>query len=177
LVVVACTTSGPATPFAGPSQAASASASATPSAIVTSSPTEQPAPGVTTEPTIALSIAPSGTAKPTVTSITATRRASCTSENGTATTGYIKLSWTATDTTGVRVSIDPPAPNLAYDYGYADYPPVGSAEIPFACNPPNHDASGYYHLYVVTTSHTTGYFSYRFMKIYDTAAPPTPGPS
>jgi hypothetical protein len=88
--------------------------------------------------------------------------------NGTPTVGYIHLSWTAANTTAVRLSIDPPAPNTAYGYGYADYPwpAVTSADVPFACNPSTTDATGPYHLYVVTTAHTTGYFQYRFIKVY-----------
>jgi hypothetical protein len=92
--------------------------------------------------------------------------ASCTGTNGTALVGYIHVSWTATNTTGIRLSIDPPAPDTAYGDGYADYPAVGSADVPFDCDPPTSDATGPYHLYVVTTIHTTGYFSYRYMKVY-----------
>ena len=37
---------------------------------------------------------------------------------------------------------------------------------PFTCDPPNSDGGGAYHLYVVTTEHESGYFAYRYAKVY-----------
>lgn len=112
------------------------------------------------------SAGPIASGTPIVDSLTGSRSASCTATNGTALPGYVKLTWTASNTSGVRLSIDPPAPNNAYDYGYDDYPATGSAEVPFTCDPPNSDTKGAYHLYVVTTAHEGGYFAYRFIKVY-----------
>jgi hypothetical protein len=78
----------------------------------------------------------------------------------------VHLSWTATNVSGVRLSIDPPSPAEAYAYGFFDYPAVGSADVPFTCNPPNQDPTGYYHLYVLTTLHTSGYYQDRYIKVY-----------
>jgi len=109
----------------------------------------------------------SPTPKAIVQSLTVPAKANCLSDNGTGTIGYVHISWTATDATGVRLSIDPPSAATAYGAGYADYEAIGSADVPFACDPPNSDAKGHYHLYVVTTTHAPGgYFSYRFAKAY-----------
>jgi hypothetical protein len=124
------------------------------------SPTEAPI------PTEAASAVPGSSVTPDVTTLTVVRTASCTSDNGTGTVGLIRLTWSAEGTTGVRVSIDPPSPAQAYAFGYADYAAVGSADVPFACSPPNHDTKGDYHLYVVTTIHASGYAAYRFAKVY-----------
>jgi len=120
--------------------------------------------GVPTE--AASSAGPGASLTPDVTSLTITHTANCAGDNGTGTIGQIQISWTAEGTTGVRVSIDPPSPAEAYANGFADYPAIGSADVPFACSPPNHDANGDYHLYVVTTIHASGYAAYRFAKVY-----------
>jgi hypothetical protein len=101
-----------------------------------------------------------------VDTLKAPRSASCTGTNGAAPAGFVHLSWTASGVEGVRLSIDPPAPNNAYDYGYDDYPAIGSADLPFTCDPPNSDAGGAYHMYVATTAHERGYFAYRYVKVY-----------
>lgn len=131
----------------------------------TTAPTDVPTP--TDEPSVAPSVAPSGGPQaPSVDSLKIKRYADCASDNGTGQVGYVKITWTASGTSGVRISIDPPSPGDAYDSGYADYPVSGSAEVPFACDPPNHDASGDYHLYVVTTLHTKGAYYYRYARVY-----------
>ena len=111
--------------------------------------------------------APSASRTPSVDSLKGPRSASCTGTNGTAPPGYIHLTWTASNTTGVRLSIDPPAPNDAYDYGYDDYPAIGSADVPFTCDPPKSDARR--RLPPVRgddRSTTSGYFAYRYLKVY-----------
>lgn len=162
----------------GGSPAPSLQPTATPTITIapTTLPTTAPTAGETTAPvetvaptpaeTAAASLGPAASGTPVVDSLTGTRTASCTATNGTALPGYVKLTWTASNTTCVRLSIDPPAPNNAYDYGYDDYPANGSAEVPFTCDPPNTDDRGAYHLYVVTTAHDGGYFAYRYIKVY-----------
>lgn len=174
IILVMNGSSGAVTPSASPSTAASevAIASVEPSSTpeLTVEPTLEVTPEVTPEPpteapptttpTVGPSLAPGQTPKPTLTGFTAPATASCTAPNGSAPAGYIHLTWTASDTTGVRISIDPPAANRAYAYGYADYPwpAVSSADVPFACGSASH-------LYVITTAHTTGYFQYRYKKV------------
>jgi hypothetical protein len=104
--------------------------------------------------------APAATPKPAITSFSGpSSKATC---GGFVT---VHLTWTTTNISGVRLSIDPPTAAGAYNYGYGDYPANGSADLPFACDPPNHDDVGYYHLYVLTI-HTSTFSSYRFIKIY-----------
>ncbi len=170
IVLVLNGSSGAAIPSASPSTAASevALGSLEPSLTpeVTLEPTLEVTPEPATEvpptltPTVGPSLAPGQTPKPTLTGFTAPATASCTAPNGVAPAGYIHLTWTASDTTGVRISIDPPTPGTAYAYGYADYPwpAVTSADVPFACGAASH-------LYVITTAHTTGYFQYRYRKV------------
>jgi ribosomal protein L40E len=134
--------------------------------IVTTAPTPAPTPAETPAETPAGTLEPGASQTPSVDSLSGPRRASCTEANGSAPPGYIHLSWEAVGTTGVRLSIDPPAPNTAYDYGYEDYPAVSEADVPFTCGPPTSDANGDYHLYVVTTLHDRGYFAYRYIKVY-----------
>jgi hypothetical protein len=140
----------------------------TPTEIPTEAPIATPAPteAATPDATPPGSLEPGASLTPSVDSLSGPRRASCTEANGSAPAGYIHLSWEAVGTTGVRLSIDPPAPNNAYDYGYDDYPAVGSTDVPFTCDPPTSDATGDYHLYVVTTQHEKGYFAYRYLKVY-----------
>lgn len=148
----------------------------TPSTDVTDTPTLPPTATPTSPPTQAPTIVPpptpsgpppsEGAGSPVVDTLTGPRRASCTGTNGTDTPGYIHLEWTASNTTGVRLSIDPPAPNDAYDYGYADYAADDKADVPFTCDPPNSDANGAYHLYVVTTLHDNGHFAWRLIRVY-----------
>jgi hypothetical protein len=152
------------------SQAVVATEGPGPTLEVTPEPTLEviPEPTLEVTPASGPSLAPGATPKPTLTSFSGPHTASCTAPNGVAPAGYIHITWTASDTTGVRISIDPPDVKTAYSYGYADYPwpAVSSADVPFACNPPNSDATGPYHLYVVTTAHTTGYYQYRYFKVY-----------
>lgn len=109
---------------------------------------------------------------PSVDTMQVIRTASCASDNGTGTTGMVRITWTASGTTGVRISIDPPSAGVAYDYPFADYPASGFADVPFACDPPNSDTKGEYHLYVVSTLKVAGHTFYRFAKVY--AATPSP---
>jgi len=133
------------------------------------------APGTPAAATGEPSAGPSASLTPSVDSLKVKRSADCLGNNGTSTVGYVKITWTASGTTGVRISIDPPSADTAYDFGYGDYPASGSAEVPFACDPPNHDANGDYHLYVVTTLHDKGYYFWRLAKVYQVASPsPTP---
>lgn len=118
---------------------------------------------------------PSASVPPMVDTFKVKRSASCLGANGTDQVGSIKLSWTTSGTTGVRISIDPPSPDVAYDFGFGDYGPSGSAIVPFACDPPGHDANGDYHLYVIWTLHATNKAAYyRFAKVYDITPEPTP---
>lgn len=161
-----------ATPSPTPSAAPTAELTAAPSPAPTLAP--QPTPGdtvietvaPTTEPTSGDTPAPGESGPPSVDSLSGPSSASCTDDNGTGTPGYIHLTWTASNTTGVRLSIDPPAPNKAYDYGYHDYAASGSADLPFTCDPPGSDSRGEYHQYVATTIHDGGYFAWRFIKVY-----------
>jgi hypothetical protein len=145
---------------------------------VTSTPPGTEAPTTEAPPTEGPVTTPLGSpapgSSPSVDSLKVKRTADCLATNGTSSVGYVTITWTASGTTGVRISIDPPSPDVAYDYGFDDYPASGSAEVPFACDPPNHDATGDYHLYVVTTLHDKGYFFYRFAKVYQVAASPAP---
>lgn len=157
-------------PAASPTPSSALSPEPTATATVTAS----PAPIATAAPTPTAVATPGGTptatatpgTKPKVDTFTTPHTASCTGTNGTSTAGYIHVSWSASNATGVRLSIDPPAPNNAYGNGYADYPAVGSDDVPFTCDPPNSDATGKYHLYVVTTLHDSGHYAYRYMKVY-----------
>jgi len=158
---------GPPTATPSPGATVIASPSIEPSGTleVTVAPTLEVTPEITApptpSPTSAASLAPGATPKPTVTSLSGPAKASCTAPNGVAPAGFIHLTWTASNTTGVRISIDPPAVNNAYDAGYADYawPAVSSADVPFACGKDSH-------LYVVTTIHAPNtYFSYRYMTV------------
>jgi hypothetical protein len=161
---------GPPTPSAQPTASPAITLAPTTLPTVPPSATQSAAPVETVAPTpaetTAGTVGPTASGTPVVDSLTGTRTASCTTTNGTALPGYVKLTWTASNTSGVRISIDPPAPNNAYDYGYDDYPASGSAEVPFTCDPPNTDDRGDYHLYVVTTVHDGGYFAYRYIKVY-----------
>ena len=125
--------------------------------------TEAPA---TAEPTGPSSPGPSESIAPSVDSLTVKRTADCNADNGTGSVGFVRITWTASGTTGVRISIDPPSADVAYGYGYADYPASGSADVPFACGAPNHDSHGDYHFYVVTTIHDKGYYFWRSAKVY-----------
>ena len=150
-----------ATSSAFPASAPPGTPSAAPTAATpTQAPTIAPPPTPTGPPS---SAAPGS---PVVDSLKGPGRASCTGTNGTGTPGYIHLEWTASNTTGVRLSIDPPAPNDAYDYGYADYAADDEADVPFTCDPPNSDANGDYHLYVLTTLHDDGRFAWRYIRVY-----------
>lgn len=184
LVVVAACTSNP--PSATPTPAAAASEgapSAAASGVAPTSgapspaapteappteapPTEAPASEAPGGPTPGASVSASAGA-PIVNSMQVVHTASCTSDNGTGTVGMVRITWDASGTTGIRLSIDPPSPDVAYDYPFADYGPSGFADVPFSCDPPNHDAKGAYHLYVVTTIKVGGHAFYRFAKVYD----------
>jgi hypothetical protein len=183
--VVAACTGGPAGPIPTPTPPFEPITSALPTA---GSPTEAPAtetpptepPATQAPPTEAPptdappegSQQPAGSPTPSVDTLKASHTASCSSDNGTGTVGLVRLTWTTTGTTGVRISIDPPSPDQAYGYGYADYPtPSGSADVPFACGAPNHDANGAYHLYVAFTLHDKGYAAYRYVKVYEAVTP------
>ena len=161
----------------GGSPAASPTPGPTSSAAPSSAPSSPSTPPATAAPATdaPASVAPTtpsappasvGSGDPVVDTFTGPRRASCTDDNGTGTPGYIHLEWTASNTTGVRLSIDPPAPNDAYDYGYDDYAADDSDDVPFTCEPPNSDANGEYHLYVATTIHDGGRFAWRFIRVY-----------
>ena len=178
LAVVACGGPTPTAPppTTTPTATAGAEASAsTPAETAAPTVLATPAPTVsleTEEPAPAGTTGPSGSVEASVDSLKVRRTADCLTDNGTGTVGSIKLTWTASGTSGVRISIDPPSVEGAYDYGYGDYPASGSAEVPFACDPPNHNANGDYHLYVVTTIHTKGRFAWQYRRVYTTAAPP-----
>lgn len=152
-----------ATSSAVPGSAATPSDAAT-TAPATAAPTQ--APTIVPPPTPTGLAPTAGAGSPVVDTLKGPGRASCTGTNGTGTPGYIHLEWTASNTTGVRLSIDPPAPNDAYDYGYDDYPADHETDVPFTCDPPNSDANGEYHLYVVTTLHDDGRFAWRFVRVY-----------
>jgi hypothetical protein len=161
-----------AQPTPTPQATAAASAATATEAPPTEAPaTDVPATAAPGEPTPAGS-ADASSGAPTIASFKAPHTASCLADNGTGTVGMIRLTWAASGTTGVRISIDPPSPDVAYDYPYDDYPLAGSVDVPFACGPSTSDAQGAYHLYVVTTLKVGGYAFYRFAKVYD--ATPTP---
>lgn len=178
LIVVGCSTTGP-TVTLPPEQSGQptepVASTGTPSAGATTeappseaaSPDVLPTEGASAEATLA----PGATPTPNVTALKVPSRPDCNADNGTGTIGYIHISWTAEGTEGVRVSIDPPSAPEAYGFGYADYlNPVSGADVPFACSPPNHDANGDYHLYVVTTLHAAkGYYAWRYAKVYQKA--------
>jgi hypothetical protein len=151
-----------------PTPAPSSAPTAAPTSAPPATPTQAPiaTPVATPEETPPGTLAPGESAKPVVDSLKGPRRASCTGDNGTGTAGYVHLTRVAFNTTGVRLSIDPPTPNTAYDYGYDDFPASGSADLPFTCDPPNTDAVGAYHQYVATTVHDGGRFAWRFIKVY-----------
>ena len=178
LIVLACSgTPAPATTGPGATTGPTSGASTPPATegAPTSEPTTEPTAGEpTAEPTAEGSLEPGASAQPSVDTMKIRHTADCAFDYGNGGPGLIKLSWTATGTTGVRISIDPPSPDVAYGYGYADYGPAGTAVVPFACDPPNHDAGGDYHLYVVTTIHASGYFSWRFAKVYAVVPAATP---
>lgn len=100
---------------------------------------------------------PVATPKPAITAFSAPGTASCAA-------GTVHLSWNATNTTGVILSIDPGQPySNAWTKGFDTYPAVGSADVPFACPPPD----GPYHVYVITTIHSSGsYYTYRYVTVY-----------
>jgi hypothetical protein len=129
---------------------------------VTPAATPEATPGIT--PSASGSPLPSGSFKPTLLSFTAPVSADCHRDYGYGSPGYIRISWESIGTTGVRISIDPPAADgTAYHYGYKDEPPSGSDWVPFTCGPASH-------LYVVTTLHTTGYYQWRYHRV--TQLPP-----
>jgi hypothetical protein len=157
-----------ASPTPGPT-ATEAAPTIAPTGVATTPATVAPAtaaPTLVPPPTPTGVPASAGAGNPVVDAFTGPGRASCTGTNGTETPGYIHVEWTSSNTTGVRLSIDPPAPNDAYDYGYSDYPADGGADVPFTCDPPNSDANGEYHLYVATTIHDGGRFAWRFIRVY-----------
>jgi hypothetical protein len=164
LLVLGGSPSASPTPGATSSVVPASAPPATPSVAPTVAPTQAPTSAPLPTPPGPSSSAPPGS--PVVDTLKGPGRASCTGTNGTGTPGYIHLEWTASNTTGVRLSIDPPAPNDAYDYGYDDYPADGAADVPFTCDPPNSDANGEYHLYVVTTLHDDGRFAWRYIRVY-----------
>jgi len=165
-------TSAPAATGAPASAVATPEITAAPTAEPTPAPTAESTPAPTAVPGSSASPAPSGSAKPTLVSISLPHKADCNGDNGTGQIGMITVAWTATGATGVRISIDPPTASGAYGYGYQDYlAPLTSAKVPFACDATLHDSGGYYHLYVVTTLHTTGYYQYRYQKVYQSPAP------
>jgi len=114
----------------------------------------------------------SSSGAPSIDSMTIPHTASCTSDNGTGTTGMIRISWVASGTTGVRLSIDPAAPESSYDAPFADYGLNGSADVPFSCGPSASDAKGAYHLYVLWTLKVAGHAFYRYAKVYDVTPAP-----
>jgi hypothetical protein len=154
--------------------AASIGASSLPSAgLATAETTQAPGsspavtPGGTPAPSHVAVGTPAPSTKPTLVSMTIPHKADCNGENGTGQVGMITVKWSTTGATGVRISIDPPTAAGAYDDGYQDYlAPVTSSVVPFACGSSLQDAGGTYHLYVVTTLHTTGYYQYRYQKVY-----------
>jgi hypothetical protein len=164
---------GPDTSLAAPTAASPAPGEPTASApVATATPAEATAtPAPATNHTAAPTAAPTGTPRPTATTApAATPKPAITSFHapGSAACGStIHLSWTATNTSGVRLSIDAP-PATAYGAGYMDYPAVGSADLIFPCPPPieNVDTTGSYHLYTITTIHTSGYYTYQYLKVY-----------
>ena len=160
-------------PAASPSPAPTASTAPTTAVLATATPaptvppvTAAPTPTTTPAKTPSPTPTKAPSTSPKVDSFSAPHSASCTGLNGTSTPGFIHLSWSASNTTGVRLSIDPPSPSNAYNYGYLDYPAMGSDDVPFSCDAPLSDANGSYHLYVVTTIHTTGHYAYRYLKVY-----------
>jgi hypothetical protein len=160
------TTSPSPAPSASELPSAPASTSPPPPTSVAPSPTLLVPPPTPTEAPSEGSPGPGESGLPVVDSFSGPGSASCTADNGTGTPGNIRVKWTASNTPGVRLSIDPPAPNTAYGYGYDDYPASGTADLPFTCDPPNTDSRGAYHLYVATTVHDGGYFAWRLIKVY-----------
>jgi hypothetical protein len=169
---LASATATPTVPPAGatPTAATTESAGPTPTPAATQAagptPTTAPTPEVTpaSTPIASGSPAPSGSTKPTLVSITIPHSADCNTDYGNG-VGQIKISWSISGATGVRISIDPPSPATAYASGFADYASnTTSAWVPFACGSTSH-------LYVVTTLHTTGYYQYRYAKVIQVPAP------
>src|SRR5262249_31414905 len=79
----------------------------------------------------------------------------------------VHLTWTSTNTTGVRLAIDYPVASEGYANYFMDYPSNGSADVPYSCDFTLSDSGGYYHLYTLITLHKTGgYYSYRIVKVY-----------
>jgi hypothetical protein len=155
---------------AGPS--GEASGVPTPTLGATQAPTAAVAPTHTPRPSIAAGASGAPSTKPTLVSIAIPHKADCNGDDGTGTIGQITIAWSTTGATGVRISIDPPTASGAYGYGYQDYlAPLTSATVPFACGSPLEDSGGSYHLYVITTLHTTGYYQYRYQKVYQSPAP------
>ena len=75
--------------------------------------------------------------------------------------------WSTTNISIVRLGIDQ-ATVGAYSEFYDEYPAAnGSADVPFACSPPNYDASNgrYYHLYVLMIKSGT-FSSYKSWRVY-----------
>jgi len=170
---LAAATSSPTAAVAATSAPAAtgapASAVATPE--ITAAPTAEPTPTVTPQPTAPTTTAPgtpspSGSTKPTITAFKGPHTASCNADNGTGIVGDIKLTWTSTNTTGVRLAIDYPDAAMGYANFFSDYPSSGSAIVPFSCDTTLSDATGAYHLYTLITQHTTGYYQYRYIKVY-----------
>jgi hypothetical protein len=154
------------TPIASvPPSAPAATSPPPPTSVAPSATPPEPLPTPTELPSEGTP-APAESGLPVVDSFSGPGSASCTGDNGTGTPGQIRVKWTASNTPGVRLSIDPPAPNTAYGYGFDDYAASGTADLPFTCDPPNSDSRGSYHLYVATTVHDGGYFAWRLIKVY-----------
>jgi hypothetical protein len=149
---------------AGPTAAAAASASPGPTAAVTPAATEAPSSPAGTP-------SASGSTKPTITAFKGPRTADCQGMNGTQVLGDIHLSWTAENVTGVRLAIDDPDPKVGYAAPFGDYPPTDAEDVPYSCDFTLSDSAGPYHLYTLITDHTTGYWQYRFIKVYQSPRP------
>lgn len=171
-------------PGAATPPTSTASAAAVASAAPTPAPTGAPTPEITPEITAQVTSAPAAggtpaaggspaaSTKPTLESITLLHKADCAHDYGYGSAGFIQIQWSSSGTTGVRISIDPPSPTTAYEAGYRDEPTAsGSDWVPFACDSTFGDSGGSYHLYVVTTLHTTGYYQYRYQKVYELPQP------
>jgi hypothetical protein len=148
-----------------PPPSAPASESATPGPQTTAPHT--PAPSTAHTPAPSKTPTPSATPKPTITSFTGPATAHCDGYNGTGTLGYIHLSWTSTNTTGVRLAIDRPDVTNAYANFYMDYASSGSDDVPFSCDTTLSDSNGPYHLYMLITKHAaSGYYQYKYIRVY-----------
>ena len=164
----------PTTGASGPSVSEPAATTAEPTEAPPTEvpPTEAPPTDVPVEPTPGASGPAASSGAPSIDSMTIPHTAVCTSDNGTGTTGMIRISWVASGTTGVRLSIDPPSPDVSYDYPFADYGLTGSVDVPFSCGPSTSDAKGSYHLYVLWTLKVAGHAFYRYAKVYDVTPAP-----